>query len=181
MRIVNKSDVKEHLQELLAVQITEDMPIYEVYDDSIKMFQVLSKINNGFHINLGMIDLVMCDTVDKLIEKITLESKNVVNIVGEEQLSLIQQSYWIGREQEFYGASNSTHLYLEVHHNLDLMKLEKVIRTLIKRHGALRSIIKEEKQFIFEEKIADTFCLETINIGSQVWIKKVVEIVHVEM
>lgn len=88
MRIVNKSDVKEHLQELLAVQITEDMPIYEVYDDSIKMFQVLSKINNGFHINLGMIDLVMCDTVDKLIEKITLESKNVVNIVGEEQLSL---------------------------------------------------------------------------------------------
>lgn len=25
MRIVNKSDVKEHLQELLAVQITEDM------------------------------------------------------------------------------------------------------------------------------------------------------------
>lgn len=36
-----------------------------------------------------MIDLVMCDTVDKLIEKITLESKNVVNIVGEEQLSLI--------------------------------------------------------------------------------------------
>ena len=51
MRIVNKSDVKEHLQELLAVQITEDMPIYEVYDDSIKMFQVLSKINNGFHIN----------------------------------------------------------------------------------------------------------------------------------
>ncbi|WP_373130740.1 acyl carrier protein [Dorea formicigenerans] len=134
MRIVNKSDVKEHLQELLAVQITEDMPIYEVYDDSIKMFQVLSKINNGFHINLGMIDLVMCDTVDKLIEKITLESKNVVNIVGEEQLSLIQQSYWIGREQEFYGASNSTHLYLEVHHNLDLMKLEKVIRTLIKRH-----------------------------------------------
>lgn len=40
MRIVNKSDVKEHLQELLAVQITEDMPIYEVYDDSIKMFQV---------------------------------------------------------------------------------------------------------------------------------------------
>lgn len=122
------------LDELLAVQITEDMPIYEVYDDSIKMFQVLSKINNGFHINLGMIDLVMCDTVDKLIEKITLESKNVVNIVGEEQLSLIQQSYWIGREQEFYGASNSTHLYLEVHHNLDLMKLEKVIRTLIKRH-----------------------------------------------
>lgn len=116
------------------MQITEDMPIYEVYDDSIKMFQVLSKINNGFHINLGMIDLVMCDTVDKLIEKITLESKNVVNIVGEEQLSLIQQSYWIGREQEFYGASNSTHLYLEVHHNLDLMKLEKVIRTLIKRH-----------------------------------------------
>ena len=167
MRIVNKSDVKEHLQELLAVQITEDMPIYEVYDDSIKMFQVLSKINNGFHINLGMIDLVMCDTVDKLIEKITLESKNVVNIVGEEQLSLIQQSYWIGREQEFYGASNSTHLYLEVHHNLDLMKLEKVIRTLIKRHGALRSIIKEEKQFIFEEKIADTFCLETINIGRE--------------
>lgn len=167
MRIVNKSDVKEHLQELLAVQITEDMPIYEVYDDSIKMFQVLSKINNGFHINLGMIDLVMCDTVDKLIEKITLESKNIVNIVGEEQLSLIQQSYWIGREQEFYGASNSTHLYLEVHHNLDLMKLEKVIRTLIKRHGALRSIIKEEKQFIFEEKIADTFCLETINIGRE--------------
>lgn len=111
--------------------------------------------------------LVMCDTVDKLIEKITLESKNVVNIVGEEQLSLIQQSYWIGREQEFYGASNSTHLYLEVHHNLDLMKLEKVIRTLIKRHGALRSIIKEEKQFIFEEKIADTFCLETINIGRE--------------
>lgn len=149
------------------MQITEDMPIYEVYDDSIKMFQVLSKINNGFHINLGMIDLVMCDTVDKLIEKITLESKNVVNIVGEEQLSLIQQSYWIGREQEFYGASNSTHLYLEVHHNLDLMKLEKVIRTLIKRHGALRSIIKEEKQFIFEEKIADTFCLETINIGRE--------------
>ena len=34
-------------------------------------------------------------------------------------------------------------------------------------HGALRSIIKEEKQFIFEEKIADTFCLETINIGRE--------------
>lgn len=38
---------------------------------------------------------------------------------------------------------------------------------MIKRHGALRSIIKEEKQFIFEEKIADTFCLETINIGRE--------------
>lgn len=161
LRVVNNKG-KEHLQELLAVQITEDMPIYEVYDDSIKMFQVLSKINNGFHINLGMIDLVMCDTVDKLIEKITLESKNVVNIVGEEQLSLIQQSYWIGREQEFYGASNSTHLYLEVHHNLDLMKLEKVIRTLIKRHGALRSIIKEEKQFIFEEKMRKKILAQTI-------------------
>lgn len=33
--------------------------------------------------------------------------------------------------------------------------------------NTLRSIIKEEKQFIFEEKIADTFCLETINIGRE--------------
>ena len=72
------------------------------------------------------------DMIHMLLER--LSKRNIT--IWTEQLSLIQQSYWIGREQEFYGASNSTHLYLEVHHNLDLMKLEKVIRTLIKRHGA---------------------------------------------
>lgn len=167
MILSNRISVKERLQNILGVKIEQNMATYDLYDDSIKMFKILGKINNGFKIEMGMIDLAVCDTVDTLIEKIEDKLNKRVATVGEISLSPLQQSYWIGREQDFYGTSNSTHLYLEVRHEMDINKIEKSIRELIRRHAALRSIIRDEKQMIFDEKIADSFYIKSINITEQ--------------
>ena len=161
------SELNERLQRLLGIEIKKGMTIFELYDDSIKMFQVLSKVNNEFGIDMGLVDLVTCDTVDDFIVKIQSNCEKSVGITGVEGLSLIQQSYWLGREQYFYGASNSTHLYLEVQHNMDVKKIQSSIRKLIRKHDALRIIIDNEKQCVLEEKIADDFCIENINVSSK--------------
>lgn len=155
------------LQGIFDIPLKEDTSIYDLYDNSIQMVQILSKINKAFDMELGMVDFVTCESVGELAEKIQKNDSKNVEVIGEVPLSFIQQSYWLGREQEFFGGKNTTHLYLEVRHTILPSKIEELIRNLIKRHETLRSFIKEEKQVILGGEIAESFCIETIEIKEE--------------
>lgn len=162
----NSSMILEQLNRLFGMELNAESSMYELYNDSIKMFQVLNKVNEKFKVELGMFEMATCDVVGEFLEKIAESKKEKIGVSEQCPLSLIQQSYWLGREQEFYHGKNSTHLYIEVSHSFDLAKVEDIIRKLIRKHAALRVIIRDEKQAIIEERVADQFKLENIVIDA---------------
>jgi Condensation domain. len=89
-------------------------------------------------------------------------------------LTPIQQSYLLGREQNFHGAVNSTHLIFEAEHSLDIDKAEECFRQLIKKHEALRAFVEGENQCVLAKDISKNFKIERTCV-SEVELKKLLD------
>ncbi len=154
--------------------ISENSSLYEVFEDSIQMFKFLSEVKKQMGLELGMLDLVKAETVSDIVEKIQEKTGCMAEVEKKIALTPIQQSYLLGREQNFHGAVNSTHLYFEAEHSLDIDKAEECFRQLIKKHEALRAFVEGENQCVLAKDISKNFKIERTCV-SEVELKKLLD------
>ena len=151
------NEIIDSVEKILNQKVSNSTSLYEVFEDSIQMFRFLSEAKKTFGIEFGMLDLVKAETVGDLIDKIQEKLGEGADIEKRLPLTPMQQSYRLGREQNFYGSVNSTHIYFEVEHELDLDRAEDCIRQLIEKHESLRAFIENEDQCILSKDISKNF------------------------
>jgi len=157
------SEIFKLIKDITQKEMSENSSLYEIFEDSIQMFKFLSEVKNQIGLELGMLDLVKAETINDLIEKIQEKTGKAAEVEKKIPLTPIQQSYLLGREQNFHGSVNSTHLYFEVEHSLDIDKAEECIRQLIEKHDALRAFVEDENQCILAKDINKDFRIDRKN------------------
>ena len=153
----SQKEILEIIHQVLKQNVQTDTSLYEVFEDSIQMFRFLGEIKNQLSIEFGMLDLVKAETIGDLVDKIQEKLGNGAEVEKKIPLTPMQQSYRLGREQNFHGSVNSTHIYFEVEHALDIDKAEECIRKLIEKHEALRAFVEDEDQCILAKDICKNF------------------------
>lgn len=169
--IRNDKDIIDLLCEIFNENFSSKSLIFNILDDSLKMLKNIGRINQYFQIELGMIDIAKCETIGDLVDRI--QDRKTVNHFGskvksyQEQfpLTFMQQAYYLGRHQEFYGNKNGTHMYFEIQHEMNLEEVEECIRQLIKRHDMLRTIFLEDQQKILRVEETANYKIKTITIS----------------
>ena len=160
----SRQEIFETVKSILNQDTTLDTSLYEIFEDSIQMFRFLGESKKRFDIEIGMLDLVKAETVADLVEKIQEKLGKGVDVEKRIPLTPMQQSYRLGREQEFHGALNSTHIYFEVEHELDIDKAEECVRKLIEQHEALRAYVDGEEQCVLSKDVSRNFCIVRENV-----------------
>lgn len=153
----SQKEILEIVNQILKQNVQTDTSLYEVFEDSIQMFRFLGEVKNQLSIEFGMLDLVKAETIGDLVDKIQEKLGNGAEVEKKIPLTPMQQSYRLGREQFFHGSVNSTHIYFEVEHTLDIDKAEECIRKLIEKHEALRAFVEDEDQCILAKDICKNF------------------------
>ena len=161
----SQKEILETVNQILKQNVQAETSLYEVFEDSIQMFRFLGEVKNKLSIEFGMLDLVKAETIGDLVNKIQEKLGKGAEVEKKIPLTPMQQSYRLGREQNFHGSVNSTHIYFEVEHALDVDKAEKCICKLIEKHEALRAFVNNEEQCIFTKDISKNFRIsrETIS------------------
>lgn len=157
MSQLSQEKVLDTVSQILKQEVHPETSLYEVFEDSIQMFRFLGEAKEKFGIEFGMLDLVKAETIGDLIEKIQEKLGKTADVEKKIPLTPMQQSYRLGREQNFHGSVNSTHIYFEVEHALDVDKAEACIRKLIETHEALRAFVVEEDQCVLSKTISKDF------------------------
>ena len=152
-----KEEIFNSVKKIVQKDVSSETSLYEVFEDSIQMFRFLSESKEIFGVELGMLDLVKAQTIADLVKKIAEKCGKAADVEKRIPLTLMQQSYRLGREEDFHGAKNSTHFYFEIEHEMDLAKAESCIRKLIEKHEALRAYVDGEDSCILTKDIADSF------------------------
>ena len=150
-------EIYDSIEKFLNQKISRETSLYEVFEDSIQMFRFLGEAKETFGIEFGMLDLVKAETIGDLVDKIQEKLGKGADVEKKIPLTPMQQSYRLGREQNFHGSVNSTHFYFEVEHALDIDKAEDCIRKLIEKHEALRAFVEDENQCILAKDISKNF------------------------
>ena len=153
----SQNEILEIVNQILKQNTQTDTSLYEVFEDSIQMFRFLGEIKERLEIEFGMLDLVKAETIGDLVDKIQEKIGKAADVEKKIPLTPMQQSYRLGREQNFHGSVNSTHIYFEVEHTLDIDKAETCIRKLIETHEALRAFVHNEDQYILSKDISKNF------------------------
>jgi len=161
----SQKEILEIVNQILKQNVNTETSLYEVFEDSIQMFRFLGEVKNKLSIEFGMLDLVKAETIGDLVDKIQDKLGNGAEVEKKIPLTPMQQSYRLGREQNFHGSVNSTHIYFEVEHSLDIDKAEECFRQLIKKHEALRAFVEDENQCVLAEDICKNFKIERTNIS----------------
>ena len=156
--------ILEIVKSILNQDVTLETSLYEIFEDSIQMFRFLGESKKHFNIEIGMLDLVKAETVADLGDKIQEKLGNGADVEKRIPLTPMQQSYRLGREQEFHGAFNSTHIYFEVEHEFDIDKAEECFRRLIEQHEALRAYVDGEEQCVLSKDISRNFHIARENV-----------------
>ena len=160
----SQTEILDIVNKILKQNVQTDTSLYEVFEDSIQMFRFLGEVKNQLSIEFGMLDLVKAETIGDLVDKIQEKLGNGAEVEKKIPLTPMQQSYRLGREQNFHGSVNSTHIYFEVEHSLDINKAEECIRKLIEKHEALRAFVKDEDQCILTKDINKNFRIERTSV-----------------
>ena len=161
----SQKEILEIVNQILKQNVKTETSLYEVFEDSIQMFRFLGEVKNKLSIEFGMLDLVKAETIGDLVDKIQEKLGKGAEVEKKIPLTPMQQSYRLGREQNFHGSVNSTHIYFEVEHSLDIDKAEECFRQLIKKHEALRAFVEDENQCILAEDNSKNFKIERTNIS----------------
>lgn len=130
---------------------------------SLLAIRLLNEINKKFNVSINFSEFAYKSSVNEVAQiiKESAASKDKDNIVllqdnenkyEEFELSDIQRSYYLGRNNIKLGNA-PTHVYINVPvHNLNINKLEKSFNILINRHDSLRCIIHEDlKQKVLKD------------------------------
>ena len=170
----SQKEILEIVNQILKQNVQTETSLYEVFEDSIQMFRFLGEIKNKLSIEFGMLDLVKAETIGDLVDKIQEKLGKGAEVEKKIPLTPMQQSYRLGREQNFHGSVNSTHIYFEVEHSLNIDKAEECFRQLIEKHEALRAFVEEENQCILAKDISKNFKIERTSV-SEADLKKVLD------
>ncbi|WP_324825835.1 non-ribosomal peptide synthetase [Sinanaerobacter sp. ZZT-01] len=164
-------DILRQLQTIVKEDISLDTAIYDVMNDSLMMFRCLGLLNKHYHLKLGMFDLVQCNTVHDLVrrmqDKLGRENQTKAACSSALPVTLIQEAYYLGRQQVFFGGKNGTHMYMEIQHNLDESRIQETLQALIKRHEMLRAVFSENQQHIMNAEELPPFSLQTDSIEEE--------------
>ena len=106
-------EIYDSIEKFLNQKISRETSLYEVFEDSIQMFRFLGEAKETFGIEFGMLDLVKAETIGDLVDKIQEKLGKGADVEKKIPLTPMQQSYRLGREQNFHGSVNSTHFYLK--------------------------------------------------------------------
>ncbi len=158
--------LKGVLEEYCSEDISDDTLLFDIAEDSLKMFKLIGLIYKQFGIHLGILDLSRCETVkalgDYIAEMLSVTSSGQEAEKNKYGKTSIQEAYVLGRQQEFYGNTNMSHFYMEIKHCLEPETIESTIRMLIRRHEMLRTVYLSDTKTVFDETIADKFSLISI-------------------
>ena len=152
----------EEVLGLEKVGITDDF--FRIGGDSITAIKLVSFINNELQKNIQIADIFDLKTIQKLSIKLgdqkeefiykdyLLEEANQQDLYKPFPLNNVQQAYYLGRGSDFELGNIATHVYQEcIYKDLDAIKLEHALNTLIKRHLGLRTVFIDNKQQYLED------------------------------
>ncbi|MED4810302.1 condensation domain-containing protein, partial [Bacillus atrophaeus] len=129
--------------------------IYDFHISSLGILRILGEIEDTYGINLEIYDYVENESLSSFCKLIF----HKVNDLEEEQekddyflvrdneneefdLTNVQMAYLSGRETAFELGNTSTHAYIELECELDIMKLQYSLNKVIERQSMLRAVIK---------------------------------------
>ncbi|WP_405059147.1 amino acid adenylation domain-containing protein [Kribbella sp. NBC_01505] len=153
------SSLCELWQELLAVESVRPQDgFFALGGTSLVAIRMLTRLQQSFGVNITLPDVFRSPTVAALAELITEQRRTgepspplptASSNPGERHepfpLTEVQQAYWIGRQSGQALGGVATHCYYEMDvTNLDLSLLESALGKLIRRHDALRSIVRPD-------------------------------------
>jgi bacitracin synthase 1 len=144
---------------------------FELGGDSLKAITMVNKIREKLDVEIGLNDLFLSPTIEKLAGQISGQlsggippagrqgpavkypprSQDLENIGRPFPLTPIQAAYFLGRTDQFDMGSISTQLYLEVATRFDARRLNRSLNQIIARHPMMRAVVNEEG----EQKILD--------------------------
>ncbi|MPQ34078.1 SagB/ThcOx family dehydrogenase [Clostridium estertheticum] len=129
---------------------------FEIGGNSIRLIQVVDKIEKRFNTTINVSEFVENNTIAKLY-KLILNGKSTYNrakyperitdlenISNSFALTDIQMAYLIGRHEQFEMGGISTHFYIEIETLLNIKRLNKALQKVIKRHPMMRTIVLSE-------------------------------------
>lgn len=145
---------------------------FELGGYSLQAMQLISKINDYYHLDVNLKVLIDAPTIidfsNVIIEKIDKGIKNKnVSILPQMNpdcenwhkpfpLTDVQEAYWVGRSGIFELGNIATHTYFEFENSdLDLYRFERAWNLLIKRHGMLRVIILPSGEQMILENVPE--------------------------
>jgi pyochelin synthetase len=146
-------------------QVSVSNSFFELGGHSLLATQLLMRIQQLFHVELSLKDLLEAPTPSACAELITQKQASELDIDRGESSSLatiepdpkrryepfpitdVQQAYWVGRQAAFEIGNVGNHGYIEVEAtDLDLDRFNQALQRLIERHDMLRAIILPDGQ-----------------------------------
>lgn len=176
---LSSANIMEKLTEVFGKKVSKDELLINILGDSIHTFEKIGEINKLFLIHIGMLEIMRCQTVEELANIIAEKSLITAKKESKEArieynrdekeftLTNMQEAYLLGREQEYHGAYNSTHLYAEVEHRFIIEKLETAVMELVRRHKMLRTIFNEGKQKTLLLEELPEYHIKTTYVGKE--------------
>lgn len=151
----------QEVLELENISVTDDF--FQIGGNSILAIRLVSLINLKLNAQIAVKDIFQYKTIShlsSLVEKTIgyfkyekfLIQNEAVDADNAFELTNVQQAYLYGRLEAFEMGNVSTHSYFELLFNtFDHNKFEAALNILIQRHGTLRTIFKNEAQYILSK------------------------------
>ncbi|WP_430909761.1 condensation domain-containing protein, partial [Maribacter sp. 2-571] len=137
------------------VGITDNF--FKIGGDSILAMQLVHRINEGQSIGIKVADLFRSPTIKQLLADTT--SKSLIAIPKRSQnigpLSFSQQRLWFIESYE--GGTNAYHIpmVLALSDAMDIPLLEKAVRSVVRRHEVLRSVIVQGSEGQWQQEVKE--------------------------
>lgn len=161
---LSDEQILDKICEVFDKKIEADDETEGLIEDSITLIKRLYELGNAFEIKIELVDLLKCSKVAELInfikkekgikaEEISNDETDNINHVeeGKWPLTNLQMSYYLGRDQAFYGGENHTHFYIELENAFNVKKLNQAFNTLIRRHELLRTVFIDSYAKVLED------------------------------
>ena len=148
----------------------ERVGVHDEFSDlgghSILAVQLISKVREGFRVDLPLKKLYEYPTVAELVEEVarqkwrgaTYEELPKIEKREDErfepfEMRDVQEAYWIGRREAFELGNIGSHLYTEIEmEGLDVARMNLALQKLIDRHEMLRAVaLADGRQRILAE------------------------------
>ncbi|MCR4943342.1 MAG: amino acid adenylation domain-containing protein, partial [Clostridium sp.] len=167
--VMPKSQVEQELcniwSELLGIEKISTMDsFFEIGGNSLLMVQMITKIDKRLKVSVGFRELMEYRTIHNIAKFILKKGINVRETEAYEEIACdkenvnepfkltdVQMSYLLGRQKEYELGGVSTHVYIELETEFDMVRFNEALQQLINRHPMLRSIILPSGQ----QKILD--------------------------
>ena len=144
-------------KEVLGQEVSAEDEFFNIGGSSLTMFQLLGKISEVFSLEIEPEEFIEMASVRNIASYIAqiLNKKENEKLKDKGKIippSVVQEAYYIGRNQEYDLGGISTHAYYEIVTEYTINELENGINELIKKQPVLRTLVLENGEHMLLEQ-----------------------------